>query len=112
MPWRPDIPDFPGKKPHMLEKLEKLPPEIIHAMTGLEVNEHVRDAANSLASSYHSNCVKNKDYGYNECVLFVSGALSQIGSAVEGQLGIAMVGTSQNSASEACRQCFPDNEQI
>jgi hypothetical protein len=110
MPWRPDVPDFPGEKPHILEKLERLAPEMINAMTGLEINEHVRDAADSLADGYHSHCKKNKDYGYGECVLFVSGALSQLGSSVSGQLGLALVGKKHKSASEACRQYFPDKE--
>jgi hypothetical protein len=111
MPWHPDIPEFPGGKPRILEKLEKLPPEMINAMTGLEVDEHVRDAANSLAQGYHSHCKKNKDYGYGECVLFVSGALSQLGSSVSGKLGMNMVGKSHQSASEACKQYFPEEEQ-
>lgn len=110
MPWRPDIPEFPGKKSHLIERLENLPHDTINAMTGLEVNEHVRDVANSLADGYHTDCKKNHDYGYGECVLFVSGALSQLGSSVNGQLGLAMIGKRQESASEACRQYFPDKE--
>lgn len=111
MNWRPDIPDFPGEKPYLLEKLENLPPEMINAMTGLEVSEHVRDAANSLARGYHHDCKKNRDYGYQECVLLVSGALSQTGSSLSGQLGASMVGKSQTAASEACRVYFPEEEQ-
>jgi hypothetical protein len=108
MPWHPDIPDFLTEKPQSLEKLEKLPSDIIHAMTGLEIDEHIRDAANGLAANYYTHCKKNKDYGYQECVLFVSSALSQTGSSLDSKLGLLMTGKSLESAKRACRQSFQD----
>lgn len=110
MGWHPDIPDFPAVKPVLLERLEKLPPDTLNAMTGLEIEEHVRDAAEALANSYHDSCKKNRDYGFDECVIYVSGALSQTGSSLNGHLGMVMVGESQKAASDACKQYFPQQE--
>lgn len=110
MSWHPDIPDFPAEKPHQLEKLERLPSDIINAMTHLEVEEHIRDAALSLANVYHKKCKKRRDFGYDECVLLVSEALSQTGASIEGKLGPLMVGESNGVAHMACRQYFPEEE--
>jgi hypothetical protein len=110
MPWHPDIPDFPIDKPHALEKLEKLSPDVINAMTKLEISEHIRDAAQSLAKTYHDKCTQREDWGYDECVLLVSGALSQTGGSITGKMGPVMVGKSTEAAHKACRQYFPEEE--
>ena len=110
MAWHPDVPDFLAEKPHELEKLEKFSLEIINAMTHLELEEHIEDAAYALARTYHHQCRQRQDYGFDECVLIVSGALSQTGSSIDGKLGPLMVGTSLDSAKTACRQYFPEEE--
>jgi hypothetical protein len=109
MPWPPDVPDFLFKKPLELEKLEKLPPEIIHAMTRVEIDEKIRDAADSLSKSY-SSCPSSELKNYDKCVAVVSGALSETGSSLPGQLGSLMVGTGYDAAQRSCRQFFPEEE--
>ncbi len=105
MTFPEDIPDFPFPKPHELEKLEQLPPEVIHAMTPVEVDEKVREAAASLAKSYMLHA---PEPNYEECFLLVSGALTETGGAIPGQLGALLVGTSRQAAEEACGSYFPD----
>lgn len=101
-----DIPDFPFPKPRELEKLERLPPEVIHAMTRVEMEEKIRDAAVSLAKVYMLN---TPSADFDECLLLVSGALSETGGSIPGQLGALMVGTSLQTAEDACRDYFPDD---
>lgn len=103
-----DVPDFPFPKPKEIEKIEQLPPEIIHAMTRVEMEEKIREAATSLAQAYF-NCSPSEKANYEECLLLVSAALTETGGAVPGQLGSLLVGTSQKAASEAARELFPNS---
>jgi hypothetical protein len=110
MPWHPDVPDFITEKPRALEKIERLSPEVIHAMTHLEMEEHIEDAATGLAKAYHDKCKQRMDYGMDECVLLVAGALSQTGGSIGGEIGSLMVGKSLDEAKQACRRFFPEEE--
>lgn len=107
MTWPPDVPSFPIKKPHTIEKLEKLPKEILNAMTFVEMEEKIRDAAVSLAHAYN-NLKTSREVSYEECVLYVSGALTETGGDINNELGERMIGESQSAASHACREFFPD----
>ena len=110
MPWHPDVPDFINEKPHALEKIERLSPDVMNAMTHLEMEEHIEDAAASLAKSYHDKCKQRMDYGVDECIMLVSGALSQTGGSIGGAMGSLMVGKSLDEAKQACHRYFPEIE--
>jgi hypothetical protein len=107
MPWHPDVPDFIIEKPHALEKIERLSQDVINAMTHLEMEEHIEDAASGLAKAYHDKCKQRLDYGVDECILLVAGALSQTGGSMGGVMGSLMVGKSMDEAKRACHQFFP-----
>jgi hypothetical protein len=110
MPWHPDIPDFLNEKPHEIENIEKLTVEMMNAMTGLEIDEHIENAAHALAKSYYNLCQNRTDYGYEECVMIVSGALSELGASLDSKLGSAMVGESVHAAKKASREYFPEDD--
>ncbi len=82
----------------------------MNAMTGLEIDEHIENAAHALAKSYHHSCKKRTDYGYEDCVMMVSGALSQLGASLDNKLGSTMVGESLEAAKRASREFFPDED--
>lgn len=109
MPWHPDIPDLPDlalEKPHALERLEKLPPESLNAMTQVETEERIRDAANGIVTAYSKN--RGSKANYEECVYLVSAALAQTGEALPGNVGKTLVGRSEIAAEEACKLIFPN----
>jgi hypothetical protein len=110
MSWHPDIPDFLNEKPREIEILEEFTPEMMNAMTGLEVNEHIENAAHALAKSYYNFCQNRTDYGYDECVMIVSGALSELGASLDCKLGTTMVAESISAAKKASREYFPEGE--
>lgn len=102
-----DIPDMSLSKPKFIEKLEQLPSDIIHAMTQVEVEEKIRDAAESVAAKYY------KKYGddggnYPECVRTVSGILSELGQDLPGQLGLTMIGKSKGASEQACAEYYSE----
>lgn len=103
-----DIPDFPFPKPKELENLELLPPEVIHAMTRVAMEEKIHDAAVRLAKVYMLNTPATKA-SFDECAMWVSMALTDTGSAIPGQLGALMVGTSRHVAEDVSRDYFPDD---
>lgn len=107
MPRPDDIPDFPFPKPKELEKLELLPPEVIHAMTRVAIEEKIHDAALSLAKIYMRNTPPSKA-SFDECAMWVSMALLETGGSIPGQLGTYMVGTSRQVAEDVSRDYFPD----
>ncbi len=107
MPWHPDVPDFPLDKPPEIEKLEKLPLSSLNAMTIVEAEERIRDAAEGLAKSYTKR--SGSKGTYDECVLVVTGALQETGSAINGKMGSLMVGISEHSAKDACRKFYPES---
>jgi hypothetical protein len=112
MSWPPDVPDFLSKKPSALERLESLSPELINAMTDVEMIHHIHDAALGLAESYQRECQDRSSYGYEDCVLFVAEALVETGAAIDGKLGSQMISKSQQEAKNASQQCFlSDQEQ-
>ncbi len=107
MTWHPDVPDLPMNKPHELERLEQLPHSILNAMTRTEIDEKIRDAADSLAQEYHR--VNGEQGSLSECVLIVGGALSQTGNSISGHLGQIMVGTSTEAATHACADYYHEH---
>jgi|688.fasta_scaffold84469_5 hypothetical protein len=105
MPWPQDVPDFPLKKPDTLEKLEQLSPQILNAMTQVEAEEKIRDAADSLAKSYYK---AYKDKGnLSECSLIVSGALEQTGGSLPAKFGALMIGKSKEEGERSCKNYYP-----
>lgn len=106
MNWPPDVPDFPMKIPHEIEKLENLPKNLLNAMTDVEAKEHIRDGANGLAGAYYNS--RKEKGSLSECKLFVSSALRQTGSAIGGKLGNLMVGTSDEASECACERLYPE----
>lgn len=102
-----DVPDFPFPKPKELEKLELLPPDVIHAMTRVAIEEKIHEAAVSLAKIYMRSTPPSKA-SFDECVMWVSMALSETGGSIPGQLGAHMVGTSRQVAEDVSRDFFPD----
>ena len=110
MSWHPDIPDFLNEKPQEIENIEKLTAEMMNAMTGLEIGEHIENAAHALAKSYYNLCQNRRDYGYEESVMVVAGALSELGASLESKLGTAMVGESVHAAKKASRHYFPEED--
>lgn len=110
MNWHPDVPDISVKKPRELAKIEELPISLLNAMTPLELDEKIRDAADGLAKNY-VKAAKEKAT-LDECIYFVSGALTQTGGAIDGRAGAAMVGRSDRAAETACKQLFPDETGI
>lgn len=106
MNWHPDVPDISAKKPRELEKIEKLPISVLNAMTPLELEEKIRDAADGLAKSYMQAAKERATV--DECIIFVAGALTQTGGAIDGKAGAAMVGKSDHAAETACKQLFKD----
>lgn len=106
MNWHPDVPDISAKKPRELEKIEKLPPTVLNAMTPLELDEKISDVADGLAKSYMA--AANGNATVEECIIFVAGALTQTGGAINGKAGAAMVGKSGHAAEIACKQLFLD----
>ena len=106
MNWHPDVPDINVKKPRELEKIEELPISVLNAMTPLELDEKIRDAADGLAKNYVK--AASGKATVDECILFVSGALTQTGAALNGKAGAAMVGKSDKAAENACKQLFKD----
>lgn len=107
MSWPPDVPDFPIKKPYEIEKLERLPRNILNAMTKVEIEEKIRDAADSLAKTYFHT--KQETGSMDECALIVSGALEQTGSSINGKLGTLMIGTSKEASQRACKRYYPEH---
>lgn len=106
MNWPPDVPDFPMKKPHVIEKIEKLPSTLLNAMTDVEIAERIRDGANGLAEAYFES--RQDDGSLSECKIVVSSALIQTGSSVGGKLGTNMVATSDGASELACKRYYPE----
>ena len=103
MSWDLDTPNIPFKKPKLLANLEELAPSQREAMDPVEVKEHIRDVANSLAKAYK----ETKKGNYEGCVLIVNSALSETGSSLGGKMGTTMVALSGKAAEHACREFFP-----
>ncbi len=105
--WQ-DVPELGIKKPKKLEEFEELEPHILDAMTPLEVTEHIRDIAESVADAYHREV---NGGNYQGCVDMVSVALSVTGNAIGGKVGAEMVGENESAAKEACKLEFPPPEE-
>lgn len=102
-----DVPDLPFEKPKKLEDLEETPPQILHAMTSVELEEKVRDAAESLASAYYKHSLQ--EGSLDDCTSLVSGVLQQLGSSIDGDAGPVIVGISHHEAHQACKLYYPEN---
>ena len=105
MGWHPDIPDLPISKPEKIAKLEKLGRKFLDSLPGNEVDEMVEDAALSIAKTYRK---ETKGANFVECVEIVSVALNVTGSAIGGQVGLALIAASDRGAENACRLLFPE----
>ncbi|MCE5319055.1 MAG: hypothetical protein LLG04_17045 [Parachlamydia sp.] len=103
-----DIPDFLFPKPWELEQLELLPPEIIHAMTRVAMEEKIHDVAVTMAKLYMLHTPPSKA-SFDECSTLVSMVLKETGGSIPGQLGALMVGTCQQVAEDVSRDYFPDD---
>lgn len=102
MSWPPDVPDINLKKPSELEYLEKLDPKSREAMTKQEISDHIETVALRFAETYK----QKKGSTYDECCEMVSLALNLSGGALNGKVGLEMMGTSSGAAENACRIAF------
>lgn len=107
MPWHPDVPDLPIKKPKIIETLEQMDRSVLDSMPPVEVQEMVDAVASGVAEAYKEQYKKGN---YEECVEFASIALSVTGSALGGQMGKAMIASSEHAAKNACSIVFPVEE--
>lgn len=108
MSWPPDVPDLPMEKPKELEILEELDDHVLNAMTDVEVEERIRDAAVALATAFHNEIGGD----YETCVIVVSGALKETGGAIGGPFGEAMIGLSHTETEYACRLVFEPSGEL
>jgi len=74
------------------------------SMPPRETDEKLVESANALAKSYK----KLPGSNFSECVVTVSVALNQTGSAIGGEFGKAMLSRSNQEAVRACRIVFED----
>lgn len=102
-----DIPNLYFEKPKKVTELLELSLEQREAMDLVEIEERVRDTADSLAEGYKNN---NKNGDYEGCVEVVSTALKEIGGSLGGKMGARTVGIGDNCAHNACRLHFPKAE--
>lgn len=109
MSWDLDTPNLYFEKPRQLTALENLTVEQREAMDPLELEERVLAAANSLAEGYKK---QNPQADFEGCVLIVNTALSETGNCLGGQMGATMVGISQKTAENACRDSFPEPNEL
>ena len=108
MLWHPDVPELEIKKPTEILQFEELSPEILEAMSTMEIHARIDRAAEAVAREYK----KEKDESYDECVNIVSIALSVTGNAIGGKVGALMVGRSDSSAIQASRLVYPEESPI
>lgn len=108
MGWDLDVPNLFFKKPKKLAELEKLSASQREAMDFVEIEERVRNVANSLAEAYQK---QNASGDFDGCVSIVETALSETGGFLGGKMGARMVALSQKSAQNACRIYFPEQEE-
>lgn len=104
MPWHPDVPDLPIKKPKIIEDLESSALDERESMRSLEIQETIEAVAHKVALAFKEQC----QGGYDECEEVVSMALTLTGSALGGRLGTAMVAASEHAAKSASRIVFPE----
>lgn len=105
MSWDLDTPNLYFKKPRQITELENLSAQQREAMDPIEIGERVLAAANSLAEGYKKQSPKADFEG---CILVVSTALAETGGSLGGKMGATMVGISQKTAEQACRESFPE----
>lgn len=103
MPWHPDIPDVPIKKPKIIEDLEQTDLTVRESMRSLEIDETIDAVAHAVALAFKKECQGS----YDECEEVVSIALTVTGSALGGRLGNAMIAASEHAAKSASRTVFP-----
>lgn len=99
-----DNPDLPFAKPAQLEELEGLTFSQREAMDKVEIEEHVQDAADSLAVQYKSRGGRE----FDSCVAIVDSAITELGGSLGGKMGAFMVGVGNRAARRACREVFPE----
>lgn len=107
MSWDLDVPNLFFKKPKKLADLEQLSSSEREAMDFVEIEERVRDVANSLAEAYQK---QNTNADFDGCVSIVSTAISETGGSLGGKMGARMVALGNQSAQKACRIYFPQEE--
>lgn len=104
MQWNEDDLQLPIDKPAPLLSLEKLSDSQLNAMTDVEIDERMDEAA---FASAHKYCNKVPQGNYDECVAVVSILLNTSGASVGGKVGAKMVASSESLACQACRRMFP-----
>lgn len=104
MQWSEDDLQLPIDKPVQLLSLEKLSDSQLDAMTDVEIDERMDEAAYATAHKY---CNKVPQGSYEECVAVVSVMLNTSGAAMGGKVGGQMVAHSESLACQACRRMFP-----
>lgn len=104
MKWHPDVPDLPISKPKELEKIELMDPAERNAMRDVQVEETVDEIAHAVARDYHQQLGGS----YRDCIDIVSVALTVTGSSLGGNLGNAMISSTETAARTACRTIFPE----
>lgn len=104
MQWSEDDLQLPIDKPAQLLSLEKLSDSQLDAMTDVEIDERLDEAAYASAHNY---CKKVPQGTYEECAAVVSVMLNTSGAAVGGRVGGKMVAHSEPLACQACRHMFP-----
>lgn len=106
MPSDENTPSNALTKPPQLIHLEQLSAEQLNAMTPVEVEERIEEAAYALADNYQHEM----QGGYKECVETVSTILFSTGAAINTQVGHLMVAKCEAYAAGACRIYFPEIE--
>src|SRR5262245_3877139 len=104
MKWRPDVPDLPIDKPKRIEDLEKMDRIVLDSMPPREVDELVDEIAHDVAVAYKKQA---KDPNHDECEEVISVALRVTGSALQGQVGLAMIAACDSAAKTASDLAFP-----
>jgi hypothetical protein len=107
MSWHPDIPDIPISKPEKIARLERMDRSFLDSLPGTEVEELVQDAALSIAKTYKKEKQKPS---CTECCEVVSVAMTVTGSAIGGQVGLALIADADSAAENACRSLFPETK--
>lgn len=105
-----DTPNLPFNKPAQIERLEKMSFDQREAMDKVEVEEHLQDAADSIAIEYRKRGGDSSDY--DGCILVLESALSEMGGSFGGKMGAFIVGSSNRAARRACRRVFPSEDAI